>query len=203
MTTTAAMPKLPEHSPAPTPDRAVYGFVLYLMFKTFMVLYFLWALIPTSILENVFGIDYLPDKYFAVILPILVLLAVMIFGFWAYPALTLSMQPKINALNTIRDSYSIYRCKYRDERGSCNNRVDIPMDDWSIESYCKQHCASPTVDMVEQRIQNYCDCPNNEYCLLKSKPNHLNWLLSRKSIPTVSDLDIRDVSRLLFLRDAS
>ena len=42
----------PEHSPAPTPDRAVYGFVLYLASYSFLALYLAWALLPDNLLTQ-------------------------------------------------------------------------------------------------------------------------------------------------------
>ena len=42
----------PEHSPAPTPSRAVYGFVLYLLSYFFLLLYFVWALVPDTFLTQ-------------------------------------------------------------------------------------------------------------------------------------------------------
>jgi phosphatidylinositol glycan class P protein len=42
---------LPEHSPSPTPERAVYGFVLYLLSTVAFFVYILWLAVPDSILQ--------------------------------------------------------------------------------------------------------------------------------------------------------
>lgn len=48
---TIAAPALPEHSPSPTPERAVYGFVLYLLSTVIFFVYCLWLAVPDSVLQ--------------------------------------------------------------------------------------------------------------------------------------------------------
>jgi hypothetical protein len=43
--------RVPEHSPSPTPERAVYGFVLYLLSTVFFFVYVLWLVVPDYILQ--------------------------------------------------------------------------------------------------------------------------------------------------------
>ena len=42
---------VPEHSPAPTPLRAVYGFVFYLLGHFGFALYLVWAVVPDATLK--------------------------------------------------------------------------------------------------------------------------------------------------------
>lgn len=90
---------MPEHSPAPTPHRAIYGYSLYLLIITLFVFYILWALLPTKQL----GLTYLPDKYFAVLLPMLVLVGLAFFAFFIYPAINMSLTPNIDAMSSVVD----------------------------------------------------------------------------------------------------
>jgi len=76
----------PEHSPAPTPSRAVYGFVLYLLSNFCLVLYFVWALVPDSLLFKI-GIDFFPQKYWAVTIPLFLSFFFLVFVFIIYPSL--------------------------------------------------------------------------------------------------------------------
>ncbi|XP_046850614.1 phosphatidylinositol N-acetylglucosaminyltransferase subunit P-like isoform X2 [Xenia sp. Carnegie-2017] len=50
-----------EHSPSPTPERAIYGFFLYITTYLVFGLYIMWAFLPDSIL-NYIGITYLPQR---------------------------------------------------------------------------------------------------------------------------------------------
>ena len=50
MSTVVTTP-LPEHSPSPTPERAVYGFVLYLLSTVAFFVYVFWLVVPDSILQ--------------------------------------------------------------------------------------------------------------------------------------------------------
>ncbi|XP_047101131.1 uncharacterized protein LOC124719961 isoform X2 [Schistocerca piceifrons] len=43
---------MPEHTPAPTPARAVYGFVLYLASVTSAALFLLWAYVPPDVASS-------------------------------------------------------------------------------------------------------------------------------------------------------
>ncbi|CAH1984580.1 unnamed protein product [Acanthoscelides obtectus] len=93
---------MPEHTPAPTPSRAVYGFVMYLSFRLFFILYLLWAFIPEEYFVAM-GITFLPQRYWAVSVPVYLLTVLTIFAFFIYPGFGISMTPEINDMRTIRD----------------------------------------------------------------------------------------------------
>ncbi|EFA04752.1 Phosphatidylinositol N-acetylglucosaminyltransferase subunit P-like Protein [Tribolium castaneum] len=94
---------MPEHTPAPTPSRAVYGFAMFLSFKTFFILYLAWAVLPEEWFKYV-GITCLPQRYWAVAIPIFLLTVLAIFAFVIYPNLGLFMTPSVDDLRTIKDS---------------------------------------------------------------------------------------------------
>ncbi|KAH8247816.1 hypothetical protein KR038_010170 [Drosophila bunnanda] len=90
---------MPEHSPAPTPHRAIYGFAFYMLFTVLFITYVAWALLPFE-----FGLhSYLPDKYFAVFIPFLVLVFAWFFAFLIYPAINLSMTVNVDAIASVVD----------------------------------------------------------------------------------------------------
>ena len=72
--------KQPDNSPCPTPKRAVQGFVLYLLATASFLLYLLWLLIPETTLES-WGIVFLPQRYWAVVIPIYVSVIFVTFVF--------------------------------------------------------------------------------------------------------------------------
>ena len=43
---------MPEHSPAPRPERGIYGFALFLLSVCLIVLYVVWAFVPQFVLES-------------------------------------------------------------------------------------------------------------------------------------------------------
>lgn len=94
---------MPEHTPAPTPHRAVYGFSFYLLFLTLSIVYMLWALLPIKELSGGY-FSYLPDKYFALCLPMLVLCGIFFFIFFIYPSIGLSMTPNVDDLSSVLDT---------------------------------------------------------------------------------------------------
>lgn len=93
---------MPEHTPAPTPSRAVYGFVMYLGFKFLFIMYLLWAYVPHSWFEAI-GITYLPKRYWALAIPVFLLTVFTVFAFFIYPSLGLCMTPNWDDLRTIQD----------------------------------------------------------------------------------------------------
>lgn len=209
-----------EPTPAPTPNRAVYGFAWFLFFKTLFILYVCWALLPEYILHDVLGLTYLPDKYFALFLPILVLCALTIFAFLIYPPWNLSMQDDLNSVHTLRDKHMIVRCQYKQKTNGkqCKNKVDAIVanetnnfNSWLFQKYCDEHKNENENENETDEQRNadeaddtnesngFCDCIDKSKCLLTNRPNHLNVLEKRATVPNVCDLDIKDVCRELFL----
>jgi phosphatidylinositol glycan class P protein len=184
---------MPEPSPAPTPNRAIYGFVIYLLFTTIFIMFVLWAFTPTPVLLYL-GLTYLPDKYFALYIPILVLTATTLFAFFIYPSLSLTMTPDIDEERTIRDRYTIVRCQHE----NCHRKLQRPfVDGWDRAVFCEEHEQSENCPPRQERIVDFCDC-STEMCLLKRDPSHIEKLRAKKMVPAVSDLCITDVSRILY-----
>uniref|UniRef100_A0A0K8TN76 Putative n-acetylglucosaminyltransferase complex n=1 Tax=Tabanus bromius TaxID=304241 RepID=A0A0K8TN76_TABBR len=194
---------MPEHTPAPTPDRAVYGFALFLLFHTVFFLYILWAFIPSKFFEEMLGLTYLPDKYFALYIPILILCGVTFFAFFIYPSLNMAITPNICTSRTVRDTFSIYKCRFEDCEGrKCQDNISVNSScEWDVNKFCKAHAfprATYSVDDDLNEITNKCDCPDFKPCLLRKSPNHVKHLRNKSKIPTVSDLDIADVCKEIY-----
>lgn len=192
---------MPEHTPAPTPHRAVYGFAVFLLFKTLLILYLFWAFVPDDFLENSLGLTYLPDKYFAMFLPMVVMVALMFFAFLIYPALNLSITANIDDVSTIRDKYSIRRCQFPFKNDKiCDRRIESDQAiGWEIGDYCKLH-KNQTQENIEEKykIENYCDCSDKKRCIITNNSDHVQKLHDRKTVPSVCDLDISEVCRNMF-----
>ncbi|XP_055596797.1 phosphatidylinositol N-acetylglucosaminyltransferase subunit P [Uranotaenia lowii] len=194
--------RMPEHTPAPTASRAIYGFALFLLFKTLFILYVLWAFIPTKILDGL-GLTYLPDKYFALFIPILLLVGLTFFAFLIYPSLSLAMMPEPDSREAVTDRYTIVRCQYQyPDRQRCNQKIDRPYgDSWTVKPFCSKHSIRVTTasDLrASVRIANICDCPDEERCLLRKDPSHLGKLRTRAMVPAVADLSLVEVNRVLY-----
>jgi len=96
-----------EHSPAPTPSRAVYGFVMCLLSYSSLLLYLIWALVPVSALEWA-GLDFLPQKYWAVAIPVYLSVLFFSFVFVIYPCLGMISTPSTTDIRHVTDSHSVY-----------------------------------------------------------------------------------------------
>ncbi|XP_036345989.1 phosphatidylinositol N-acetylglucosaminyltransferase subunit P-like [Rhagoletis pomonella] len=163
---------MPEHTPAPTPHRAVYGFSFYLLFFTLFILYLMWALLPTES----WGLNYLPDKYFAAYLPILVLMGMFVFEFFVYPGICLAMTPNVDDVESVMDTALLLRHAEGDKSvDSKNNSV------WARVRYIKQ--ATPR---KEREVLSNCDFCNSTHRLPAA----------HEQISTLRFLDLQDVNSI-------
>ncbi|EYB84498.1 hypothetical protein Y032_0315g2270 [Ancylostoma ceylanicum] len=66
------------HTPNPLPARGIYGFSLYISSFCFLILYTLWAVIPSPLLNRL-GISYVPAKYWVILIPLLIVVFITSF----------------------------------------------------------------------------------------------------------------------------
>jgi len=89
-------------SPSPTPERAIYGFVMYLFSLILMGVYLIWALVPEQTLDSI-GLTYWPKKHWALSAPIF-----MVSAFFSVPVvysvLTLHNTKPLNSITIITDA---------------------------------------------------------------------------------------------------
>ena len=102
--------KAQDHGPSPTPERAVYGFVVYFLCTGAFVFYVLWLLVPEDIFEML-GITFLPQKYWAVAIPIYLSVAFFLFVIVIYPSLGMCLYSpnlKNGDLRHVIDENTVY-----------------------------------------------------------------------------------------------
>ncbi len=99
---------VPEHSPSPTPVRAVRGFVGCLLARAALLLYAAWVLLPEEFLHSRLGITFLPQRYWAVAVPIYaatVFAALVLVG---YPSLGLCLTPPLDDVRNVVDEHTVF-----------------------------------------------------------------------------------------------
>ncbi|GFY43510.1 phosphatidylinositol N-acetylglucosaminyltransferase subunit P [Trichonephila inaurata madagascariensis] len=125
-----------EHSPAPTSTRSVYGFVLYITNYTLLLIYLIWAYIPTPWLHAL-GLTYWPQKYWAVAIPVYICCCILIFALLLYPGINLMMTPDLSSIQTITDEHA--RIPKPAVRGSIPPIYDIPISEVCHKLYLKKN----------------------------------------------------------------
>ncbi|GFY07665.1 phosphatidylinositol N-acetylglucosaminyltransferase subunit P [Trichonephila clavipes] len=124
-----------EHSPAPTSTRSVYGFVLYITNYTLLLIYLIWAYIPTPWLHAL-GLTYWPQKYWAVAIPVYICCCILIFALLLYPGINLMMTPDLSSIQTITDEHA--RTPKPAVRDSIPPIYDIPISEVCHKLYLKR-----------------------------------------------------------------
>lgn len=114
-----------ESTPSPTPSRANNGFVLYLASSIMFVIYLIWAFVPDHVLHH-FGLTYLPQKYWAIAVPIYGMVFLLVFVMFFYPCINMCLVPARDSPHVMADSYSLPD-KKDSARGGVPSACDIPI----------------------------------------------------------------------------
>ena len=94
-----------EAAPAPNAGRCVYGFVLFILCYSCLILYSMWALIPSPWLISV-GLAYFSSKYWVLAIPVTCCMLLVMFGALLYPAINLTLTQGTDSISILADSQS-------------------------------------------------------------------------------------------------
>lgn len=143
---------MPEHTPAPTPARSLYGFFLYLFSRTLLIVYCIWAITPDSYLHY-FNIYYYPLKYWSTAIPIQCLVALTVFTFLIYPSSNLMLTTNIDSINTISDTHSIYSYNINEN----NNNVSKSCICTDMSKCVKNSHVITQEEFLDNTVPQLCD----------------------------------------------
>ena len=83
------------------------GFISWILSAFVFIIYMIWAFVPNEVLND-FGIYYIPDKYYAIAIPLW--FAVTIFtALQLYVAVCMWKTPTMDSYDTIQDKYTILK----------------------------------------------------------------------------------------------
>ncbi|CAF0775369.1 unnamed protein product [Brachionus calyciflorus] len=123
--------KQAEHSPGPKPERALFGFFLFISSIILFILYILFSFVSDETLNQI-GLNYLPDKYWYLAIPAFLIYAVL--GYLPiYFLINTSKVLDYDSINNINDEASLTRAsqtrsnKY--SKDSIDPAYDIPISD--------------------------------------------------------------------------
>ena len=97
-----------EHNPSPSPVRAVYGFVIYLLCSLAFATYLAWAVVPDSVLDRLGLLAIFPQKYWAVAVPTYIFVVLLTFAFVIYPSMGLCITPELGDPRNVVDEKPRY-----------------------------------------------------------------------------------------------
>jgi len=94
-------------NPSPNSGRCIYGFVLFLVSILMVLMYSLYAIIPSKVFVWI-GFTYFDRKYWSLAFPTQILVAIITFALFLYPSLNYLLTPSLNASNTLFDTNSVH-----------------------------------------------------------------------------------------------
>ena len=158
-----------QQTPAPIPGRSYLGLLLYILGWTGIVCYLTWALFPHHYLNSI-GITYLPQQYWAIAIPSLLIMGVFLFITLVYPGLNMMLAVPPHDIRNLVDEKTICIDSYS------NSEFYLPH---IVFSLCRQN-------------------HTNDY--MKSRNKNLDVFSDDKwaSVPPVYDLPISDVCHILY-----
>jgi len=122
-------------NPNPISGRCIYGYVLYLVSFASLVLYLIWAIIPSKVIHLI-GLTYIPSKYWAIAFPVFVVTLILMFSVCFYPSVNYLFTPQLNSSQTLTDKSSrkSYSTREKTFKG-IPPLSDLPLDFVSNQLY--------------------------------------------------------------------
>lgn len=106
-----------EAAPAPSIGRCIYGFALFILSITCLLLFLTWSIIPNAYLSAL-GLHYFSSKYWVIAIPTTLCSLISVFAILFYPSINMILTPPPSSLSTVTDRHSRKSSTVKDE--PCN-----------------------------------------------------------------------------------
>ncbi len=120
-------------TPAPQPERAIYGFFLLSTAILSFTIYCLISYLPSSLLGQL-GWDYLPDKYWYIAVPAYTVVCILMVV-PVYLALNIGQAIEPSSINNLTDEYTLRQNTTNQNSNHTQGRID-PVYDIPISEAC-------------------------------------------------------------------
>lgn len=187
-----------EHTPSPQEARGIYGFVLFLFMKIFLVFYFIWMFLPLTVIQS---LPYAPpQQYWGLAVPVFLCTGLFVFAFAIYPSLHGLHDCNFDSPSAITDSDSHSEDYFDQVRARRKNDISNVMGRKrkysqglslkTVSNSAEFYEKSKTLSAKEKKFREMQIRPIRSFPASDTRP-----------IPPASDLELDFVCKKIYMRN--
>lgn len=190
-----------QHTPAPQEARGIYGFALFILMNLCTISYFIWMFLPTKIIQE---LPYEPpQQYWGLAVPVFLCTCLFLFAFCIYPAVHGLHDGKLDHSSAFTDCHSLPRNYFEEQRAAARAKAQLGMQQRNVRlGRNDQLSLCVSLKDEDQRIVTGFENKRHTWAAKNISKQNIRPGFGAdfcKPVSPVSDMDLDDVCKLLYL----